>query len=324
MDCHAVRRSDLIGELLSTFFVRPRRNVLGWRRDHRTGSATAASFFSPSGTSHLSSFLFPAFSRSLTPMQQIRHLALLALGACSLGTEPTVPEGALKVLFIGNSLTYTNNLPSTIAQLAQSAGAQECYCYSISYPNFALEDHYDFREAVTALSDESWDFVVMQQGPSALSSSKEQLITWASVFDELIDENGATPIMYGVWPQGDRMFDFPNVADSYRSAAIAINGLFAPAGEAWQKAWAQDSTLPLYGPDFFHPSTMGTYLAALTVFQRIYNRSPNGIQATAVVAGRAQPWPVTLVQLLQSAAADANAAEDARTAGSTVSVRRSQ
>lgn len=255
-------------------------------------------------------------------MKSTRVLALLALTACSLGTEPEVPEGAVKVLFIGNSLTYTNDLPLTVAHLAVSAGAQQCYCYSVSYPNFALEDHYDFREAVRALEGESWDFVVMQQGPSALASSKEHLITWATVFDEMIDENGATPIMYGVWPQADRLFDFPNVADSYRSAAIAIDGLFAPAGEAWQNAWAQDSTLPLYGPDAFHPSQMGTYLAALVVFERIYGRSPEGVQATAVVDGRPMPWPLTLVQLLQSAAADANAAEDARPANSTVSTRR--
>jgi hypothetical protein len=289
------------------------------------GTHDGRTFLLPSGTHDLQHLRVGRTStRSTHQMKQIRSLALLVLSACSLGTEPEVPEGALKVLFIGNSLTYTNDLPSTIAQLARSAGERECYCYSISYPNFALEDHYDFREAVTALDEESWDFVVMQQGPSALSSSKQHLLLWASVFDEMIDENGATPIMYGVWPQGDRLFDFPNVADSYRSAATAINGRFAPAGEAWQKAWAQDSTLPLYGPDFFHPSTMGTYLAALTVFQRIYDRSPEGIQATAVVAGRAQPWPVALVHLLQSAAADANAAEDARAGSSAASAKGSR
>ena len=108
-------------------------------------------------------------------MKTIRLFALLALSACSLGTAPDVPEGALKVLFIGNSLTYFNDLPRTVAQLASSAGAQQCYCYPIAYPDFALEDHYDFRQAVTALEEEDWDFVVMQQGPSALAASKVDL-----------------------------------------------------------------------------------------------------------------------------------------------------
>lgn len=248
----------------------------------------------------------------MTPF--LRALPLAALAACSLGTAPDAPEGSVKVLFIGNSLTYQNDLPLTIGQLALSAGLPECYCIAIAYPDFALEDHYDFREAVRALQDESWDFVVMQQGPSALASSRANLIQWAGLFGDLIDENGAQAVMYGVWPQYDRSFDFPNVTESYRQAADAIGALLAPAGEAWLNAWARDSTLPLYAADDFHPSTMGTYLAALTVFERVYGRTPVGVQQAAVVDGRIQNWPPTLVRLLQEAAAAANANEAARIA----------
>ena len=196
---------------------------------------------------------------------------------------------------------------------------QECYCYQIAHPNYALEDHYDNREAVRALEDETWDFVVMQQGPSALPTSRANLLVWAGVFGDLIDDNGAQAVMYGVWPELDRSFDFGNVAESYRQAAASIGGLFAPAGEAWQFAWARDSTLPLYAIDDFHPSNMGTYLAALTVFERVYDHTPVGVQQQAVVDGRAQNWPVATVRLLQEAAASANAAEDVI---GTTSIRR--
>jgi len=242
----------------------------------------------------------------------LRTFPLAALVACSLGTAPEAPDGSVRVLFIGNSLTYENDLPHTVAQLATSAGLPQCYCYQVAYPDFALEDHYDVREALTALEEEEWDFVVMQQGPSALPESRTHLRLWAAVFGDLIEERGARAIMYGVWPQKDRAFDFPNVAESYRLAATDIGALFAPAGEAWLRAWAQDSTLPLYAVDDFHPSEMGTYLAALVVFQRIYARSPVDVQQSAVVNGQVQLWPTATVRLLQEAAAAANAAEDAR------------
>jgi hypothetical protein len=254
-------------------------------------------------------------------MRFLRAVPAIALVACSLGTVPTAPEGALKVLFIGNSLTYENDLPRTVADLALSAGLQTCYCYQIAYPNYALEDHWDNRVAVRALQDETWDFVVMQQGPSALATSRAHLILWAKVWDHLIDSTGATPVMYGVWPAYDNFSDFPRVAASYREAADSIGALFAPAGEAWRKAWAQDSTLPLYAADEFHPSRMGTYLAALTVFQRLYAHTPVGIQRSAVVDGRLESWPDAVVRLLQEAAAAANADEDART-GSAARRRR--
>lgn len=254
-------------------------------------------------------------------MRFLRAVPALVFLSCTLGASPTAPEGSLKVLFIGNSLTYENDLPRTVADLAISAGLQPCYCYPIAYPNYALEDHYDNRIAVRAIQEESWDFVVMQQGPSALPANRAHLVLWAKIWGDMIDSAGsAVPVMYGVWPSGDRLFDFPNVAASYREAADSIHGLFAPAGEAWTKAWAQDSTLPLYASDDFHPSTMGTYLAALTVFQRIYSHSPIGVQTSAVVDGRLQNWPAAIVRLLQEAAAAANAAEDAR--GSAARRRR--
>jgi hypothetical protein len=240
-------------------------------------------------------------------MKSLTLLPLALLAACSLGTAPDAAPGSLKVLFIGNSLTYENDLPRTVAQLAASAGLAPCYCYELAFPNFSLEDHFFYSAAVNALQDESWDYVVMQQGPSALPSNRVNLIEWAEVFGDLIDENGAQAVMFGVWPQSDRPFDFPNVTESYRLAAEAIGGLLAPAGEAWQWAWSADSTLPLYATDGFHPSAMGTYLAALTIFERVYDHTPIGVQAAAVVDGQVQSWPAATVMLLQEAAASANA-----------------
>lgn len=236
---------------------------------------------------------------------------LLAIG-CTLSTEPKAPPGATRVLFVGNSLTYVNDLPRTVADLAESAGFLRCNCVQVALPNFALEDHWWYGEAPEMIEDHEWDFVVMQQGPSALPESRVNLVEWATAFGELIDAEGsAKPIMYGVWPSLARSFDFPNVRNSYRAAADAIGALFAPAGEAWQAAWLRDATLPLYSGDDFHPSEMGTYLAALVVFQRIYDRSPVGVETIAHVNGQAQSWPAHIVRLLQESAAAANAAEDA-------------
>lgn len=247
----------------------------------------------------------------------LRALPLAAFLGCSLGTAPDPPEGALKVLFIGNSLTYENDLPRTVADLALSAGAQECYCVAIANPGFSLEDHWDFGDAVTALEDETWDFVVMQQGPSALPDSRSHLVLWAGVFGNLIADNGAEPVMYGVWPAKINAFQFTDVHDSYRAAADAIGATLAPAGSAWQVAWQADADLPLYSSDEFHPSPMGTYLAALVVFERLYERTSVGVQSAAVVNHQVQPWSQSLVRLLQESATAANLAEDAAFAART-------
>ncbi|HVX88834.1 MAG TPA: hypothetical protein VG940_07910, partial [Gemmatimonadales bacterium] len=48
----------------------------------------------------------------------------------------------------------------------------------------------------------------------------------------------------------------------------------------WINAWAKDPDLALYGPDNFHPSPLGTYLAALAVYSGLTGRSPVGNTAT--------------------------------------------
>jgi len=64
-----------------------------------------------------------------------------------------------------------------------------------------------------------------------------------------------------------------------------------PAGEAWRAAWRRDSTLALYGPDAFHPSILGTYVAALVIYGGLTGRSPLGLPA------RLQPLSGVLVDV---------------------------
>jgi hypothetical protein len=75
-----------------------------------------------------------------------------------------------------------------------------------------------------------------------------------------------------VWPlPGQRQAD---VSASYRAAAVATGSLLVPAGDAWQAARGRDPSLVLTGPDGFHPSALGTYLAALAVHCRLHGSVP--------------------------------------------------
>lgn len=255
-------------------------------------------------------------------MKHPSHLAialpLFALAGCSITREPLAPEGATKVLFIGSSLIDAHDLPVTVRLLADARLVSPCYCISIAYQDYELDDHYALGDALRALESEEWDFVVLQQGPSALPESRVRLLKGAGDFAKAIAARGAETILYMPWPASNRQVDFPAVIESYRIAADSVGALLAPAGEAWLLAWAEDATLTLYGPNGYYPSEMGSYLAALVIFQRIYNVSPVGVQEAAVVNNRVQSWPPAQVRLLQEAAAAANAAEDERRLSSRV------
>ncbi|HSG00735.1 MAG TPA: hypothetical protein VLA20_06370, partial [Vicinamibacterales bacterium] len=176
---------------------------------------------------------------------------------------------------------------------------------AVTFNNFSLEDHWRQGDARDAIARGGWTTVVLQQGPSALAESLELLVEYTRRFDEQIRRVGATTALYMVWPARARRGDFPAVSASYAEAARRVGGLLLPAGDAWRAAWRLDPTLPLYGPDGFHPSPLGSYLAALVIYASLTGESPIGLPAAAI-AGEpgepATPLDAAVVDLIQRAA----------------------
>lgn len=240
-------------------------------------------------------------------------LLMAAAGSCQETPAPTpapAPEAvSLRVLFIGNSLTYVNDLPATLAGIARSGG-DTIRVEMVAKPNYALIDHLTLHSgAEEAIRRGGWNVVVLQQGPTSLPVNRDSLILWTKMFDPMIRAVGARPALYMVWPAADRPQDFDAVRTSFQMAAHAVDGLFLPAGQAWLDAWARNTTLPLYGADGFHPSPMGTWLAALTIYEALTGHDARNLPSTAVVNGAALAIPAQTVRLLQEAAHQANAGD---------------
>lgn len=222
-----------------------------------------------------------------------------------LPPDTEIPENALRVLFVGNSLTYVNDLPAVVAAMATATARDRPPAFfQVAGPDLSLEDHWRTGAAERAIRSRAWDYVVMQQGPSSLPQNQVHLRTWAETFAGPIREAGAVPALYMVWPSLARYDDFDGVLASYSGAAAAVNGVFLPAGQSWREAWASEPGLALYGPDGFHPSELGTWLAALVIFARLYETSPDIVPATLTPVGApVLRIPEATAALLREAAA---------------------
>jgi hypothetical protein len=166
----------------------------------------------------------------------------------------------LRVLFVGNSLTTTNDLPGQVVALAAGTG-RSLEVGKVTFDGYALEDHWSQGDARAALAAGDWDVLIMQQGPSALPESQVNLRLWASRFADEARAAGTRPGMLTVWPESYRQAALPDVIASYRIAAQAAGADLFPAGDAWHAAWGCNRRLGLYGADGFHPSRLGTYAA---------------------------------------------------------------
>ncbi len=205
-------------------------------------------------------------------------LRLTVMGACLVtmlvGTSVSGAQGSppLRVLFVGNSLTTTNDLPSTVSALATTIG-RPLEVGRVTADGYALEDHWNDGRVRTELAGGDWDVVIMQQGPSALPESQVALREWAIRLADEARAAGSRPGLLTVWPESYRRQVLPDVIASYRTAATAARADVYPAGDAWFAAWRCTPTLGLYGSDGFHPSKLGTYLAALVVVGKLF-RAP--------------------------------------------------
>ncbi len=226
---------------------------------------------------------------------------VFALGGCIAespdarpnGPEPSppaedlepLPEADVTVLFIGNSLTASNDLPGMVAEIADAAGHTFAY-RTVLRGGSSLEDHWNLGvEGVISASQA--DFVVMQQGPSSVGGNPAYLRTWTETLAPAIRRAGGEPALLMVWPESTRLEAFDAVRDSYAAAAAAVDGVFIPAGEAWREAWAREADTALYGPDGFHPSKKGSFAAAVTVFAVLFDEDPRALPAPLLGVGDA-------------------------------------
>jgi hypothetical protein len=242
-----------------------------------------------------------------SPLLAILCLSIGSAAACNTSpTEPPGPEPSdLSVLFVGNSLTYTNDLPDLLAHLLEQAQDREVYVESVSFPNFGLPDHWYTGDALDRIRAGEWDFVVLQQGPSA-TEGRPYLLEYTEYFDEEIRAQGASTALFMVWPDRRRLFDFDGVLDSYRTAAENIGGLFLPSGEAWRVAWESAPLLALYGSDGFHPSVLGSYLAAVVMMEKMTGYDPEALPPEIRRSSGAVQLDPEIAALIHAAAAEAN------------------
>ncbi len=147
------------------------------------------------------------------------------------------------VLFIGNSLTESNDLPARVAEITGAAG-HPLRTSGVTLAGASLLDHWENGRAVRSIREGRWSVVVLQQGPSTLPESRTELIASTKQFAAEIRRAGARPALLMVWP---------------------LPGQQASAVSASYRLAARDPSMVLTVSDGFHPSVLGTYAAALTI-----------------------------------------------------------
>jgi hypothetical protein len=193
-----------------------------------------------------------------------------------------------RVLFIGDSYTYVNDLPSTFANLAWSAG-HRVDAVTLATGGESLAGHVADATTEPTIDSQPWNTVVLQdqsEDPAVPSYRASEMDPAVTELTQLIRNAGARPLLFMTWgheagwPAAD-LTSYSSmqsaVDQGYLAIASQLGIPIAPVGAAWQSVVAQQPNTVLWQGDGVHPTTAGTYLAACVFYASIFARSPVGL-----------------------------------------------
>lgn len=200
-----------------------------------------------------------------------------------------------KVLFLGNSYTYVNDLPQLIKDVALSFG-DTVYTDQNTPGGYQLIQHSTNATTLSKIASNNWDYVVLQEQSQKPSFSPAQVAAdvypYAKILCDSIKSNYSCsePVFFMTW--GRKNGDASNCAsyppictyegmqqrlrESYMEMADSNQATTGPVGAAWKTVRDSFPLIELYSPDESHPSIYGSYLAACVFYATLYQKSPIG------------------------------------------------
>ncbi len=183
-----------------------------------------------------------------------------------------------RVLFVGNSYTYYNDMWDLFTKAAESIGytiiadhvTQGGY-YLDQYLN--PKDEFGIQLALN-LSKNTYNAVFVQEQSTCAIQNYERYEDALKALDEKIRENGAKTIVYQTWGRQEgsptlSALGWTNksmtedLIAAYDKAAATIGAAVSPVGAAFYDVYTTHKEIEMYDPDTTHPSLAGSYLAAV-------------------------------------------------------------
>jgi hypothetical protein len=207
-------------------------------------------------------------------------LCLLASGAFGCSRATSAADGKpLRVLFIGNSYTYVNDLPGMLTELSRARAGQVIETGQDTPGAYTLQQHAEDGKAAAAIGGQQWDYVVLQEQSQVPFMSPATMADGATKLDACIRSDHARTLFYLTWARLAQPEKQSAINRAYFDCAEKLHARVAPVGAAWQRVRKAKPELSLYADDGSHPSPAGTYLAACVFYAALLDKSPEGLPA---------------------------------------------
>jgi len=221
----------------------------------------------------------------------------IVLAACS-NTGAGSAQHDTRVLFIGNSHTFHNDVPKMFESMARTGG-YSVKADMIAHGGWTLLEHAQSAETTKKIRSEEWDYIVLQeQGdvPSFSNSREQEMYPAIRGLHNEISARGAETVLFMTWGHRDGSLaegvggynaESAVVESAYVKIGNELDVAIAPVGVAWWTAMRSNPSLTLWVDDGNHATKEGSYLAASVLYHVILGQSP---ERNSYTAGISNDW----------------------------------
>lgn len=196
-----------------------------------------------------------------------------------------------KILFIGNSYTYYNDMPELLfAPIMREAGVDVSVCRKTKGGQYLIDsasaqDELG-KDVDRVLQEEKFDVVILQEQSACPATKSAKFYDGVRALYQKIEKSGAKVVLYSTWgrSEGHKFLaeqGWTNeemtwrLAASYSAIAEELGLDVAYVGLAFMDVYTKNADLiDLYNADLTHPSYEGSFLAAMTLAAKISGVNP--------------------------------------------------
>lgn len=199
----------------------------------------------------------------------------------------------MKILLIGNSYTYYHEMPTAYFEPIAKELDPDCTVDAVTCGGWTLEKFADAKipkgkQIEELLEENSYDVVVLQE-QSVRPAAEHGYATFFDASRRLfkkIQKSGARVVFYATWSHETGSLTLADygwtheemtwrLAASYDAIAKELGAEVAHVGLAFREIVQAYPSIDLYAHDSrSHPSPIGSYLAALTLAAKIFEKDP--------------------------------------------------
>lgn len=166
----------------------------------------------------------------------------------------------LRLLFVGNSHTFFNDMPEMVAERFRKDG-YDCEVAMIAHGGWSLSQLVEEPEVQFNIRYGHYDYVMLQDMSNPFESER-RFIRSIAILVQWIRETGARPILYLPWTRCDGESRQAAMTASYKKASEEFSVPLAPAGEFWWEYRREHPETEMYYEDGTHASEAGSEFVA--------------------------------------------------------------